>query len=322
MSEIARQVRYGLAKGADAAVTHWLNQLSFSMAPRSEYVTNNSAFGVLEKTNSSQVLRQWAEGTLEHKLTSDSSGLVLLGAFGSVATTDNADTNAAVKDHTFSINQNIDGQLFTLYRDDALKTEKFTAARFGEWSLNMALDDYITFTARIMGRKGTTTTATPASTDETEFVPKYITVKTATTEGGLGAATAISAVESFTLTVNPNIEADWEAGNNAPYGFSSRGYDLSFEMTCRYNNTTYEDAYNNGTQLALQVSAINTDVLIGAAARPSLVVTAPKMYITDWTRNEDDLDAPITQTMTGTIHYSSADARAIRAVLTNVTSSY
>lgn len=325
MADLGRQIKYGIGKettpGTAVAATNWINQLSFEFNPRSEYVTNTSAYGVIERTNSASVLRQWAEGNFEAKLTDKTSGLILLGAFGSVATTDNADANAAVKDHTFTINQDIAGQSFTLVRKDSLSTKAFALARFGEWTLNMELGDYIKYTANVLAKIGASTTATPAYTSENEFVPKHLSVKTASTEAGLSGATAISTVESFTLTVNPNLETDWEAGNAAPYGFTSRGYEMNFEMTARYNNTTYEDAYNNGTQLALQVTATNTDVTIGTAANPKLVITAPKINITDWTRSED-VDAPVTQTFTGTIHYSVADAKALTAVLTNTQASY
>lgn len=324
MAEIGRQVKYGIGKettpGTAVAATHWINQLSFELNPRTGYATNNSAYGVIERTNSSAVERQWAEGSFEAKLTSETAGLILLGAFGSVSTADNADSNAAVKDHTFSINQNINGQSFTLVRKDALTTKAYANARFGQWELNMELGDYIKYTAEIMAKTGATTTATPAYTSETEFLPKHITVKTATDLAGLSGATAASSVQSFTLTVNPNLEADWGAGSDDPEGFTSNGYDFSFEMTTRYNGTTYEDAYNNGTDLAVQITA-ESDATIGAAAHPKLVITAPKMNITDWARSED-LDGKVTQTMTGTIHYDVTEAEALTAVLTNLTASY
>lgn len=325
MSDLGRQVKYGLGKetvsGTAVAASTWVNQLGFEMNPVNEYTNNESSFGVIERTNSSDITNKRAEGTLEAKLTDKTGGLILLGLFGSVATTDNADTDASVKDHTFDINQDIDGQSLTLIRKDSVSTKAYSLARIGEWTLEMDLDDYIKVSADIMSKAGETTTATPAYVLENEFVAKHFTVKVASDASGLAAATAESTVESFSLTVNPNLEADRSAGSNEPYGFSSRGYEMSFEMTCRYDGTTFEDAYENGTALALQVAAINTDVTIGSAANPGLVLTAPKFNITDWTRNED-MDGPVSQTFTGTIHYSPADAYALRAVLTNTQASY
>jgi hypothetical protein len=183
----------------------------------------------------------------------------------------------------------------------------------------MELDDYVKYTAKILAKKQVTTTATVAyPTDLTEFVAKHMSVKTATTEAGLAGATNISSLESFTLTVKPNLEADWQAGTSEPYAFSSRGYEIEFEMECRYNDTVYKDAYRNGTTLALQITALNTDVTIGTSARPGLVITAPRMNITDWAPN-GKIDDPITQTMTGVIHFSPVAGKAITAVLTDTT---
>lgn len=325
MAEIGRQVKYGIAKestfGTPVAATSWVNQLSFALNPMSEYVDNVSAYGNIVKTNNSTVLRSWSEGSFEAKLTSDRVGLFLLGAFGTINTTTNADASTLVKDHTATINENINGQSFTFHRKDSLTTKQYPGGRINDFTLSMELGDYIKISGNILAQKGASTTGTPAFTAETEFTPKNFNVKTASSAAGLGAAQNISALESFTLHVNPNLELDWQSGSGDPYSISSRGYDLTFEMTTRYLNTTYEDAFTAGTKLALQVSAVNSSVVIGTSANPGLVFTAPSVHITDWSRSED-LDAPITQSMTGTIHYSPADAYALRAVLTNLTASY
>lgn len=321
MSELGRQVKYGIGIGSDVAASQWFNHLEFDLKPVNQYINNESAWGNIVRTNSSLVARQYTEGSLIEKLTPNRAGYILLGAFGSVSTADHADSNAAVKNHTFNINEDINGQAVTLYKKDSLQTLKYTGGRIGEWSLQMELDDYIKFSANIMALKGVSTTATPAFIEDAEFVAKHFSIKSASSVAGLSGATAVSGVQSLTLTMNPNLEADNEAGNDEPMGFSSRGFELSFEMTCRYNDTTFETACNNGTELAFQVSAVNTDVTIGAAANPGLVLTAARVNITDWSPT-GGLDAPLDQTITGTIHYSPADAYALRAVLTNTTASY
>lgn len=320
MAILGRQVAYGLGKettfGTAVAATAWHNQLSFELNPMSEYAVNNSAYGNIVKTNQADVMRQWSQGSLEAKLTSGRVGQILLGVMGTVVTTANADPSTLVRNHTVDINQTIEGQSFSLVRKDSLTTEVFAGARFGEFSLEMALDDYIKITANILAKKSATTTATVAYTDETEFLAKHFTIKTGASVAAANAASAVATVESFTLNVNPNLETDWQSGSGDPYSFTSRGYDLSFEMTKRYADTVYRDAYNNGTTLAMVMAATNTDVTIGTAARPSLTLTAPKFNVTDWSRSED-LDGPVTETLTGTIHFSSADAYALRAVLVN-----
>jgi len=325
MAELGRQIKYGIGietvAGTAVPATKWINQLSFELNPISTYATNNAAWGNIVKTNGADVLRTHTEGKLEAKLTDITSGYFLLGAFGSVSSASNADASGLVFDHTFSINENINGKSFTLVRKDGIATEAFALARMGKWELSMKLDDYITYSADIIAKKGASTTATVAYVEEAEFVPKHITVKTAADLAGLTGATAQTTVESFTLTVDPSIEIDWESGSADPAGITSRGYEASFEMTCRYNDTIFQDAYKNGTALALQITALNSDVTIGTTAKPKLVITSPKMNITDWTRKED-LDSPLTQTMTGTIHYSPADAKAITAVLTNKKATY
>lgn len=325
-TDLGSQVSYGVGKevtaGTGVAATYWLNQLSFAMNPVVTYTDNTAAWGVLEKANDSIITSQYAKGTLNGKLTDESAGLILLGSFGSVSSVANADASGDVYDHTFTINQDIDGQSLTFVRKDSLSTMAYAMSRIDKWALSMKLKDYVQYNADVLAMVGSSTTASVVYVAENEFVPKHISVKTASSASGLSAASAVSTVDSFTLTVNPNLStSDFAAGSNDPFSFSSQGYDLSFEMECRYNDTTYEDAYKNNTPLALEVSASNSDVTIGTSANPGLTFTAYKMYITDWARSED-LNKPLTQKMTGTIYYSSADAKAIQAVLTNLVTSY
>jgi len=325
MSQLGRQVKYGIGKettaGTEAAASFWVNQLGFALAPKVTYADNDSAWGVVEKTNDSTITQQWAEGSLNAKLTADASGLILLAAFGSVSSQANADGSGSVYDHTCTINQDITGQTLTFIRKDAISTLAYTLGRIGQWKLDMKLNDYIQFTADVMAKAGTPTTATPAYSEETEFVAKHASVKTASSVANLSSATAQSAVESFTLTVNPNLTTDLEAGSEDPYSFSSQGYDFSFEMECRYNDDTFKDAYTNGTKLAFELDILNSDVTIGTSAHPELKFTAPRLVVTDWAPTEDT-GKPMTQKITGTIHYSPSDAYALKAVLTNLTASY
>jgi len=325
MADLGRQVKYGLAKettfGTPVAATTAINQLSFALNPVVEYVDNVSAYGNIVKTNDSDILHQHAEGEFEAKVTSDRTLFFLLGAMGTLVTTANPDASGTVKNHTVDISENINGQSFTITRKDGLTTKQYAGARISDFTMTMELGDYIKYSGNIMAKKAVTTTWTPAFTSETEFTPKDFTVKTASTAAGLSGATAIASVESFTLNINPNLEADWQAGSVDPYAFSSRGFDLTFELTARYDGTVYEDAFTNGTQLALQVAAVNQAVTIGTAAKPGITFTAPSVHITDWSRTED-LDSPVTQSITGTIHYSAADAYALRAVGVNTKASY
>lgn len=322
MADNGRQVRYGVGIGADVAPAAWLDHLSVELNDRTEHVMNNSATGRLERTNSSLALRSWAEGPYEEKLTADRSVYTLLGVFGSISTTDNADSNAAVKDHTLNLSQNVEGQPLTFYRKDSLTTKKYKNARLGETTISMALDDYVRISSNVLASKGVTTTATPTTSAEAEFVAKHFSIKASTTGiAGIAAATGISTVESCVLTINPNLRINWEAGSDEPESFTSEGYEVSFELSKRYNDTTFEDAYNNDTELAFQLTLENTDVLIGTAAHPKFVFPAPHVKITDWAKNEE-LDGPITETMTGTIHFDRTAGYALRAIVTNTTASY
>lgn len=321
MSEhLGRQVKYGIGvettPGTAVTASKWFNQLSFELNPVVTTVNNESSWGNLVKTNSANVVRRHAEGKAEAKLTPDLGGLLLALAFGNSSSTAVAG-NAGVYDHTINLTNDIIGKTATFVKQDDLSTEAYAGGRIGEWALSLDLDGYLKYTASIFAQAGVTAAATPVYTEDVEFVASHFNVKQAATIGAIGAASNLSTVESFSITANANIEADNAAGSKSPRGFSSRGYDLSFEMTTRYADRTFEDAYKNGTSAAFQVTIENDDEVIGTNARGKFVFTAPRVTISEWTREASDLDAPVTQSMTGTIHYSPTDLYALRAVVTN-----
>lgn len=325
MADLGRQVKYGIGieatPGTAVTPTRWFNQLSFDLHPVTTTANNSSGWANLVRTNSTSVVRRHAEGSVEAKLTPNLGAIVFAATMGVASTATNADASGNVYDHTINISNNIEGKTFTLVRQDGLSTEAYAGCRFGEWQLTLDLDGYVTYTAAVYGRPAASTAATAAFVDEIEFVASHLNVKQAATAAGLGAAANIATVDAFTLTCNPNIEQDNEAGNKAPAGFTSRGYELSFEITKRYTDRTFENAYKNGTATAWQLNIVNDDETIGTSARAGAVFTAPKCNITDWTRDESDLDNPINETFTGTIHYSAADQYALRAVFTNTLTS-
>jgi hypothetical protein len=325
MGFTGRKVAVGIARettrGTAVVPAYWINHLSQSIVPRTEKVMNESALGVLSTFNDSTQVYEWAEGSIEAKLSATSGGLVLLGAFGTVNSALNADASEDVYDHTFTLSNSNSPQSLTITRKDDVDNRAYPLGMINNFELNMELGDYIKFTADFLASSGSSSTANVSRIEEVEFKPKYASVKMAANLAGLSGATALATVQSFRITVNRNVERDHEAGSNAPYDISVRGIEVNGEIVLRYENATQRDAYLNDTKRAMEISIVNTDETIGTAANPSLTFTMPKVTLEDWNLDQA-LDDKVTQTLGFQALYDVSEAEQVEAVLTNLVASY
>src|SRR4051812_7673129 len=105
-----RRVAVGLGlettPGTEVSPAQWMRQMKLNFQRKVTSIQNESAMGRVEKVNDSAITEEWAEGDLEGKVYDVSIGYLLANMLGAPVTSDNADSNAAVKDHTFDVAQN------------------------------------------------------------------------------------------------------------------------------------------------------------------------------------------------------------------------
>lgn len=325
MSQIGRDVKIGLAseaaRGTTTAAQFWIPHLASDFVSRYERIDNESAMGVMEKTNDSELIKRWAEGSLEGKVAADSIGVILLAGFGAVTTTDNVDTNAAVKDHTFNISSDNTGETLTFVRKHDFNDERYGMATIDSLEIMAEESDWVKFNIGFLSKDLTVGgTNTPAySTTEAEFTSKHVVVAHAANVAGLASPTNLT-VKSVKLNISRNAELYFAHGSVEPNDITSGEVEITGELVLRYDDDTLRDYAAADTKRALRISIVNTDVTIGASARPGLVITMPKVSF-DWSLNQD-IASQMEQTVAFTAHLSASDAYAIRAVLTNTVASY
>lgn len=323
---IGRRVEVGLGiettAGTAVAPQIWVPHLGAGFQRRNKQVQNESAMGRVEKVNDSAVTAKWADGSLNGKVGDKSIGYLLYSVFGSPTTTDNADSDAAVKDHTFNVSQTNSTPTLTVVRKDAgVSNRRHALGTVGELNITSDDDGWIRFESDLKAKAGANGSDTPAYTAENEFLLRHTTIKLASNVAGLGAASALD-VRSFKLEINRNLADPFiPAGSVEPTAFDATEWEASGEIVLRYNATTFEDLWYDNTKRALQIALINNDVTIGSAARPSLTFTAPQASLTSFEKS-DDLDEIVEQTIEFSCELSLSDAYALRAVLTNTQAAY
>lgn len=326
MEFTGRKVSVGIGREAvrgtaETTVDYWLNHMSIGFYPRAEKALNESALGNLHKQNDSATMTKWAEGDFEMKAGVQSLPALLNAAMGTLITTDNADSDASVKDHTITFDQSNSPASYTFFKKDPNHTLAYALGMFSTLELSAELGGWLMVTGTVIAKPGVTSAVTVTRINETEFKPKHIAVRLAANTAGLGAATDIATLQSFKLTIDRSVDRDLALGTDEPYDISVREIEVGGELVLRYADQTMRDAFLNDTQQAMRISMINTDVTIGAAARPSVVVTIPKVTFEDWSPDEGLADK-VNQTIAYKVLYDFDTANAMTVVVTNTVASY
>lgn len=319
-SHTGRKVKVGVAiegtRGTAAtAAQAWQKHLTANFYDRQEHQDNESAMGVDEKINDSEIQARWSDGTIGGKITADTFGYILSGRFGLPTSTAIGTTGAY--SHVFRFSDVLTG--LTVFRQSPVRDLKFARGTMGDFSVEANAKEFVTFSADLTAMKGVAATSTPAFTEEPEFSGKNVVVKTASTAAGIASAARMQ-LKSISLNIPRDVGAYFGLGNEEPDEIDADSIEINGSFVLRYRDDTQEAAWNNGTKQWLSIFMSNPAAAIGGEA-PRVEFIMPKVSFREVTFS-DDLDAKVDQTINFTAEFSSADARAIEAILVNSKASY
>lgn len=319
-----RKISVGIGKetvrGTAVAPTYWVKHLDTDFLDKNEKVLNESALGVLDKYSQVEIVKEWAEGKLEGKVTDKTFGLILASMFGNTPTSVQRATEG-VYDHTFAQNQTNTGVSLTIARKDGNADKRYSLAVLNKLEITCVVGEFIKFSAEYISKKGVTTTNTVAYVAENEFVPKNATAKFAANVAGIIGATAIP-VQDFKLSIERSVEPYFVFGSNDPAEIYNQEFEVKGDMTLRYINTTYEDLWRANTSQAIDLDIINTGVIIGTGtSSPAVKFTLPEANVVEWEIDQSK-DKIVEQTVGFQGLYNLAAAATLTARFTNTVVSY
>lgn len=318
---IGRQDAVGLGieatPGTTIAPQAWQPHLSLALDPKTTVVQNTSALGRVENINDSAVTEEWAEGSLNGKITDITIGYILANMFGSnSAALHSAET--IVYDNTFTIAA-VPPSL-TIARKNPVRARRFGLATLTDLEIDIKQNDWIQFTATFTSKSGTSSSETVAYVAEHEFTSKHVILKLATNLAGLSGATAPQ-IKSLKLKLSRKTERFTPIGAIDPVSFDPDSWGATGTVVMRYTDGTWEDIAFANTQQAMSISIINTDVTIGSAANPGLVFTAPKVRLEPITL-DNKLDQILSQTFNFNCELDLVSGYMMKALLTNTQNGY
>lgn len=322
-----RFIQFGVAREttrgtAEAAASFWIPWDELSLDDKDERILNDQSRGLIETSVGESIIKKWVEAEIKAPIDDTIFPLFLYAVLGTLITSDNADSNAAVKDHTLTVAQSIQHQALTLFLDDPAAGQDYRFALGMVTGLELMYErgKFISFGAQLKAKTGQTSTLTPATTTANRFLPHHLTFKMATAQSGLTAASA-TVLKSANISFKPTVIDDDVLGSNTPNDFNNTNFEIEGTLELMFDDETEKTLALDATKRALRFDLINTDVTIGAAANPSIRIDLHNVTFRPITRSFKQGEY-VLQTIAFKAHFDLTDAKMITAVGTNITASY
>ena len=325
---IGRQLNIGFAKEAsrgvaESSATFWVPFNDLNVQEKVNMAVENQSYGVIEDSVNEVVAKRWMEGEVKALIGDKHFPLLLTSLLGTVNTSDNPDSNVAVKDHAITVGQTAQHPSLTTFLDDPLGAVDYKHANtmIEELTIKFELGKILEYSIKIKGKKGASATLTPSIVAENNFMPKHVAFKLATNLAGLDAASAVS-IKSMTLKISSKLHDDDVLGSDEPADFLNTALSVEGDIEAVWQNETdFKQAALAGTAKAMRIDLNNSDVTIGAAAHPQITIDLAKVIFTGLTKAVK-IDDVVMQTLGFKGHYSTGDAKMLTIKATNTQASY
>lgn len=294
--------------GTGVSAQTWLRWLDQDFQNKTEVIENESAMGVIDAVNDSEVVAKWAEGTIGGKVTDIGIGYLLTGFFGLPST---GAATGGIYPHTFTMTQSSIGRTLTVLRNDILSPQSHAYAVIDRLTIEAEAGGWVTVEAAIKARRGQSAVLTPAFVAESEFTSKHVTVKLAADAGSLAGSTAIKA-SRVKLDMERPSEMFNPLGPDEPE-FDRGEFSVSGELVIRYTDTQYETDFLNNAIKAMSINIAN--------GTKSLAATATKVRYREL-ESSKSRDGIVTQTLSIKAEFDVATSRTIQVVLNNAQATY
>lgn len=322
MEILGRQIEFGVStettRGTpESSVEKWQRKVTANVVERATHAVDDTTRGRLEDGEGRRVVQTYVEGSVEGILHADVLGYYLANIYGIVVTSTVA---GSVKQHIFTLGQNIQHPSLTLYaKDGAVQQKSFANAVVNTLELSVAMDDYVRFSANFIASAAASNSATPSYDTEYDFIARDITVKIADSEAGLTGATA-SKIKELSISWDQGAICDHVVGSKLADDIYNGPMKIEGKFTVNFSDTTFKDLYLADTAKYMSIT-IAGEADIGTGNHPTITVLLYKVQIMDWNRS-GGANELVTEPISFRAFYNPSDAKQSKVTLKNLTASY
>ncbi|WOI85996.1 phage tail tube protein [Rhodococcus qingshengii] len=295
--------------GTGVAAQSWLRWLEQDLKPKTTVVENESAIGVVDRVEDSEVTGRQMEGKIGGKITVDTIGFILLGMWGTVASTTAVE---GIVTHTFSLKQSSIPTTLSITSVTPLRTQRFAYATIESFELEAETGKYVTFSSSVKARIGVPANDTTALTTQTEFTSKHITLKLAANTAGIAGATKLKAM-SLKLSAERKANDFLPLGEEDNVEFDLGAFEPKGEFVVRCTSDEYEATFLANTRQAIEIAMVNGD--------ESLAFAASKVRFRELEYSKDK-DEVVTATISFYCEFDTTTNSSLVPVLKNTVEEY
>lgn len=323
MSEIiGREIEFGVATEAtrgtpETVADKWMRKVNANVVERATHAVDESTRAKFEDGEARRVVQTYVEGEVTGPAHADVIGWLLSNLYGLVVSSNVA---GSVYSHVFNLKQNSQHQSLTLFaKDGAVQQLVYDNAMISKLDINVALEDYVRFTATFTAAAGTNNADTPSYDTEYDWIARDVTVKLAETEAGLAGATETKA-KALNISFDQGTIRNHVVGAYTPDDIKNTRMMIEGTMTLDFADETFKDYYLGNTDLYMSIT-IQGEADLGSGNYPTLTVLLYKVQFMDWNRAGDAADL-VTQDVAFRAFYNATDGKQSQVTLQNLTSAY
>lgn len=306
--------------------TYWIPKVTWKVEPKLETKEDESWLWKIEDMSDMYTTMESTEFTADWIVRDDFIWLLLLAVFWKVTTVANADVSWNVYDHTFEVDENNNHKTLSIWGTNPYLDWQNKSIVAAYWTLDtfeLTADagDYVKFKVNAKWKKLTDwTKKTPAYNVSNAFTSKDVSVKIADTEAWLVWATPLK-LKSVKINFNKNVEMIQNLGDVDVDTIHNKQFSLDGEFTSIYRDEDQINLVRNSSKKYMQITIKNTSTIIWTAEYPELTLTLYKAWFKEWSKTEDS-NGLIEQTVWFKALLNTTDWKAVKAVLTNLITSY
>ena len=220
--------------------------------------------------------------------------------------------------HMFERANNNNHPSLTLTASDPVDPVRSAYAMVDSLELEVTNNNFMTFAASLKGKKLEAASGSPSYSTDNPFLGKFASVKFGDLTSDLDGASA-SELSRLKININKNV-TDYQAlGSDDVDSLHNQQFNVSGDLDALFNSETFRDYMLNSTKKACRLELANTDVTIGSAGNPELLIDMARQSFRDWGSSGEN-NGLRTQTMGFDGEFSVSDAFTIVMLLTNTQS--
>ena len=309
---VGRLGNVGIAKEATSGTivtpTMYVPFNSISFDDKTTTAREEEGLGRIEDSDSNLVTNKYGEGDLEFDMNDLNIGLFLTSLIGASPVS----TGGPTYTHTYTLANTNTHKTLSLAYQDPDQTKIFPYTLIDGLELTIEPEGIAKAKASFKSRVSRDwATLTPSYTTlGNKFLHQNLVVKTATTIGGLAAASNIS-LKKLSLKIMTNSDFDNVMGTVEPEAILNHQFSVEGELTLNKTDDTYRQLMLAGTYKALEIT-------LDRATNSKLQLQFPRVDFTEWEQDRK-LDDIVGQKIQFKGNYDSANAQAIitTCILTN-----